>query len=253
MRRAFPNGKEKNKIVKDPVCDMNVDPAASSWSATHANETYFFCSEHCKEQFQLNPGLYINKKREVLLNTKSKKQDTDFYICPMCPGVKADKPSPCPKCGMALEPEIAAVPATKTEYVCPMHPEVVQDQPGSCPKCGMALEPRTVSLEEEDNPELTDMTHRFWIGLVLTLPVFFLAMSEMIPGRPVEQVLSPLVMSWVQWVLATPVVLWCGWPFFQRAWASLVHRSLNMFTLIALGTGTAYVSVSFPVKRTGSI
>jgi Cu+-exporting ATPase len=105
----------------------------------------------------------------------------------------------------------------------------------------MALEPRTVSLEEEENPELTDMTRRFWIGLVLTLPVFFLAMSEMIPGRPVEQALSPSDMSWVQWVLATPVVLWCGWPFFQRAWASLVNRSLNMFTLIALGTGTAYV------------
>jgi len=122
-----------------------------------------------------------------------------------------------------------------------MHPEVVQDQPGACPKCGMALESREITLEEEENPELTDMIRRFWIGLVLALPVFFLAMSDMIPGSPVQDVLTPSIMSWVQWLLATPVVLWCGWPFFQRAWASLVNRSLNMFTLIALGTGTAYV------------
>jgi Cu+-exporting ATPase len=121
-----------------------------------------------------------------------------------------------------------------------MHPEVVQDQPGSCPKCGMALEPREVSLEEDEKPELQDMTRRFWIGLGLTLPVFLLAMSEMISGQPVQQLLSPFVITWGQWILATPVVLWCGWPFFQRAWASLVNRSLNMFTLIALGTGTAY-------------
>ena len=231
----------ENKMAKDLVCGMNVDSTTSSWSSTHANVTYFFCSEHCWDKFQVNPGLYINKKKEVVPNTKSKKPETDFYICPMCPSVKADRPSPCPKCGMALEPEIAVTSPTKTEYVCPMHPEVVQDQPGACPKCGIALEPRTVSLEEEDNPELTDMTRRFWMGLVLALPVFFLAMSEMIPGHPVEHVLSPSVMSWVQWVLATPVVLWCGWPFFQRAWVSLVNRSLNMFSLIALGTGTAYL------------
>lgn len=167
-------------------------------------------------------------------------EGTATYICPMCPGVESDKPAACPKCGMALEPEIAVAPGTKTEYVCPMHPEVVQDQPGSCPKCGMALEPREVSLDEDENPELQDMTRRFWIGLGLTLPVFLLAMSEMIPGQPVQQLLSPLVITWGQWILATPVVLWCGWPFFQRAWASLVNRSLNMFTLIALGTGTAY-------------
>jgi Cu+-exporting ATPase len=171
---------------------------------------------------------------------KETPEGTATYICPMCPGVESDKPAACPKCGMALEPEIAVAPGTKTEYVCPMHPEVVQDQPGSCPKCGMALEPREVSLEEDENPELQDMTRRFWIGLGLTLPVFLLAMSEMIPGQPVQQLLSPLVITWGQWILATPVVLWCGWPFFQRAWASLVNRSLNMFTLIALGTGTAY-------------
>ena len=122
-----------------------------------------------------------------------------------------------------------------------MHPEIVRDQPGSCPICGMALEPRTVSVEEEANPELVDMTRRFWISLLLTVPLLFLAMSEMLPGRPVQHALSARLLTWVQLVFATPVVLWGGWPFFTRGWSSLVNRSLNMFTLIAIGTGTAYI------------
>jgi Cu+-exporting ATPase len=227
-------------MVKDPVCGMIVDPLHAAGTYEHNERTYYFCSAHCVKRFGSDPESFLKGQEEPPISQDAPAGTTKF-ICPMCPGVEADNASTCPKCGMALEPEIAVAPATKTEYVCPMHPAVVQDQPGPCPKCGMALEPRTVSLEEEENPELTDMTRRFWIGLVLTLPVFFLAMSEMIPGRPVEQALSPSDMSWVQWVLATPVVLWCGWPFFQRAWASLVNRSLNMFTLIALGTGTAYV------------
>ena len=133
---------------------------------------------------------------------------------------------------------------------CPMHLEIVQEEPGSCPICGMALEPRPVSEEAEINPELVDMTRRFWISLVLTAPIFFLAMSEMIPGQPVQRAFSPRLLSWIQFALATPVVLWGGWPFFQRGWASLVNRSLNMFTLIATGTGTAYsysvVAILFP-------
>jgi Cu+-exporting ATPase len=235
-------GKESLKMtmVKDPVCGMIVDPLHAAGTYEHNERTYYFCSAHCVKRFGSDPESFLKGQEEPPISQDAPAGTTKF-ICPMCPGVEADNASTCPKCGMALEPEIAVAPATKTEYVCPMHPAVVQDQPGPCPKCGMALEPRTVSLEEEENPELTDMTRRFWIGLVLTLPVFFLAMSEMIPGRPVEQALSPSDMSWVQWVLATPVVLWCGWPFFQRAWASLVNRSLNMFTLIALGTGTAYV------------
>ncbi|HSX77758.1 MAG TPA: copper-translocating P-type ATPase, partial [Candidatus Saccharimonadia bacterium] len=127
-------------------------------------------------------------------------------------------------------------------YTCPMHPEIVRDQPGSCPLCGMALEPRTVSVEEEVNPELVDMTHRFWISLVFTVPLLGLAMSEMLPGRPVQHAFSARLFTWLQFVLATPVVLWGGWPFFVRGWASLIHRSLNMFTLVAIGTGAAYVS-----------
>jgi Cu+-exporting ATPase len=142
---------------------------------------------------------------------------------------------------MALEPVTTPAPVVRTTYTCPMHPEIVRDQPGSCPICGMALEPRTVSVEEEVNPELVDMTHRFWISLVFTVPLLGLAMSEMLPGQPVQHAFSVRLLTWIQLVLATPVVLWGGWPFFARAWASLVNRSLNMFTLIAIGTGTAYV------------
>jgi Cu+-exporting ATPase len=122
-----------------------------------------------------------------------------------------------------------------------MHPEIVREKPGACPICGMALEPRTVTVEEETNPELADMTRRFWVSLGLTVPIFFLAMSEMLPGQPVQRALSPDLLTWLQLALATPVVLWGGWPFFQRGWASIVNRSLNMFTLIAIGAGTAYV------------
>jgi Cu+-exporting ATPase len=159
----------------------------------------------------------------------------------MDPDVRESKPGACPKCGMALEPESPATPLVKTEYVCPMHPEIVRSEAGFCPICGMALEPRRVTLDEEVNPELVDMTRRFWIGLVLSLPIVFLAMSEFIPGQPVQRNISPHALNWIQLVLATPVVLWGGWPFFQRGWASIVNRSLNMFTLIAIGVGTAYV------------
>ena len=165
----------------------------------------------------------------------------NIYTCPMDAGVRQSKPGPCPKCGMALEPLTVAPAATRIEYVCPMHPEIVKQEPGPCPICGMALEPRTVTLEEEVSPELVDMTRRFWTGAVLTAPIFFFAMSDFIPGQPVQRLLSFQFLNWVQLVLATPVVLWGGWPFFQRGWASIVNRSLNMFTLIAIGVGTAYV------------
>ncbi len=163
------------------------------------------------------------------------------WICPMCPGEGSDTPGTCPSCGMALEPAVPGAPATRTEYVCPMHPEVVRDAPGSCPICGMALEPRTITVDEPDNPELRDMTRRFWIGLVFTVPVFLLSMSEMIPGQPVQRAVPGHWLNGIQLALATPVVLWCGWPFFQRAWTSVVSWRLNMFTLIGIGTGTAWL------------
>ncbi len=162
------------------------------------------------------------------------------HTCPMHPEVRREGPGTCPDCGMALEPETPAAPAARTEYTCPMHPGVVRDEPGSCPDCGMALEPRTVTAEDEPNPELIDMSRRFRVSFALTLPVLFLAMAEMIPGQPLRHGLGERPAVWLQFLLSTPVVLWGGWPFFQRGWASLVNRSLNMFTLIAIGTGAAY-------------
>ena len=158
----------------------------------------------------------------------------------MHPEVREAGPDACPTCGMALEPATIEAPPTRTEWVCPMHPEVVRPGPGACPVCGMALEPRMVTLEEEVSPELRDMTRRFWVGLVLTVPLMAIAMSDLIPGQALQHAASPRLLAWVQLALATPVVLWAGAPFFERAWASVVNRSPNMFTLIALGTGTAY-------------
>lgn len=140
---------------------------------------------------------------------------------------------------MALEPE-TPISATRTDYICPMHPEVVSEVPASCPICGMALEPRTITLEAETNPELEDMSRRFWGALALTLPVFVVAMGEMIPGQPLESLASKPMLAWIQFILATPVVLWAGWPFFERGWQSFRALRLNMFTLIAIGTGAAY-------------
>jgi len=156
------------------------------------------------------------------------------YTCPMHPEVRQEGPGECPKCGMALEP-VAPV----EEWTCPMHPEVVRDGPGECPKCGMALE-RRGPAPEEDNAELADMRRRFLWSLLFTAPVFFAAMGEHLPGHPLEKIASSRTWVLLQMALATPVVLWGGWPFFVRGWRSVVRRSLNMFTLIALGTGAAY-------------
>jgi Cu+-exporting ATPase len=166
--------------------------------------------------------------------------DDRIYTCPMHPAVRQKGPGTCPKCGMALEPVTAAPAVTRTEWTCPMHPEIVRDAPGTCPICGMALEPRTVALEEGPDAELVDMTRRFWVSLVLSHPLVLAAMAEMLPGEPLRHLIPPRVMAWGQLVLATPVVLWGGWPFFERGWRSVVTRRLNMFTLIALGTGMAY-------------
>jgi P-type Cu+ transporter len=161
----------------------------------------------------------------------------------MCPEVREPKPGACPSCGMALEPELPVV-RQRSEYTCPMHPQIVRSEPGSCPICGMALEPRTVTAAAEENPELRDMTRRFWVGMVLTAPLFLMAMAAMTGVKmSLDFDLGGLLINLprVEFVLATPVVLWCGWPFFQRFWRSLVNRSPNMFTLIGLGTAVAYL------------
>ena len=164
------------------------------------------------------------------------------YFCPMCPGVGSDQPGTCSMCGMALEPNPAYRPVSRTIYTCPMHPEIEQDHPGECPVCGMALEPKNTAAATEENAELKAMTRRFWIGLVLTVPVLVLSMGDLIPG--LHEVISSLGRStvvWAQFILSTPVVLGAGWPFFERGGRSLVTRHLNMFTLIALGTGASYL------------
>ncbi len=165
------------------------------------------------------------------------------YFCPMCDGVVSDKPGACPKCGMALERNPAYTETKQTRYTCPMHPEIRQDHPGACPICGMALEPLAASaVPDEDNAELRDMTRRFWIGLALALPVLFLSMGQMVPGlRELLASLGRTPVIWTQFVLSTPVVLWAGWPFFERGGRSLVTGHLNMFTLIAMGTGASYI------------
>ncbi|MFA6164852.1 MAG: heavy metal-binding domain-containing protein, partial [Methylobacter sp.] len=164
-----------------------------------------------------------------------------IYTCPMHPEVQQETPGNCPKCGMSLEP-MAPMESkgfgTHTEYVCPMHPEIIRSEPGSCPKCGMALEPRNVSGEE--NQELTDMSRRFWISTALSIPVFILAMAHDLIPQSISSLLTLHQLQWIEFALATPVVLWGGWPFFQRGWRSVISRNLNMFTLIALGIGVAW-------------
>lgn len=173
--------------------------------------------------------------------------NTGYYTCPMHPEIRQEKPGTCPKCGMALEP-LEPQASSITEWTCPMHPQVIQSGPGSCPICGMALEPRT-AIAEEKNPELIDMTRRFWISLLFSIPLLIFAMSHMVTDRLMHAI-PPFVAGWIEIALATPVVLWGGLPFFIRGWQSIVNRNPNMFTLIGLGTGVAYLysvtAVLFP-------
>jgi P-type Cu+ transporter len=241
---------------RDPVCGMRVK-TDSPHHALHAGNDYFFCGAGCLKKFTADPERYLSvppvSSAPALVtlsipgaaspsSVRSEPNVTPgaSYVCPMDPEVHEQKPGACPKCGMALEPEEVTAPATRTEWTCPMHPEIVRDAPGACPICGMALEPRTVALAEPENPELTDMTRRFRLACVLTAPLLAMMIGAMIPGEPRHSVLSPAIMAWLELILATPVVLWAGWPFFVRGARSIVSRSPNMFTLIALGVGVAF-------------
>lgn len=225
--------------VIDPVCGMKVDPARAAATISWNGTEYFFCGKGCAAKFQADPEKYLAKSTSAAPASTPAEAAAE-YICPMDPEVHQLGPGICPKCGMALEPAVPTALPTRIEYTCPMHPEVVRDEPGACPKCGMALEPREVT-GEEINPELVDMKRRLWAGAILTTPLLVLMVSDLLPGRPLQHLLSPATWSWVELALATPVVWWCGWPFFVRAWQSLVNRSPNMFTLIGLGTATAYL------------
>jgi Cu+-exporting ATPase len=262
-RRICDNG----RVATDPICGMQVDEeraVAAGRVTEHDGARYVFCNPRCKTRFDADPAaaLRVTATSSPMASdiaaspvaahetppgspgtpapdTKpTEPRSARTYTCPMCPDVSADRPGSCPSCGMALEPPLAA-PAV--EYVCPMHPEIVRDAPGTCPICGMALEPRVASATERDDPELRAMERRFRVSAMLTVPLLGIAMGDMLPGAPVLHALGPRLAAVLQLALATPVVLWGGAPFFVRGWRSIVHRSPNMFTLIALGTGAAYV------------
>ncbi len=241
-RSQLPIHPHAHRLEVDPVCGMTVDPSSLSATVEHQGRTYYFCCEHCATRFRADPERYLSSRKspEVAPRTAPAEptESRAAYVCPMDPEVRAEAPGACPKCGMALEPEVPQT-ARRTEWVCPMHPEIVRDAPGFCPICGMALEPRTVLLEEE-NPELVDMRRRFWASTLLAIPLVLIAMRHLIPGDPLSRIAPPALLGWLEMLLATPVVLWGGWPFFVRAWHSVVTWNLNMFTLIGLGVAVAY-------------
>lgn len=248
---------EHQHAAYDPVCGMEVDENETDLKYEYQGVEYYFCSRGCLEEFKEHPEQYLSRNKAETKDAEhehapedhaeSKKGQT--LTCPMHSEVREEWPT-CPKCGMPLEPveakaeksepEQPAAPSGDVTYTCPMHPEVQSDQPGDCPKCGMALEPRTVTTEQEENPELVSMTRRFWVSLVLTLPVFIIAMSDVIPNNPLRDWASQQTLTWIELGLATPVVLWGAWPFFVRAVKSLLTFNLNMFTLIGLGVTVAY-------------
>jgi P-type Cu+ transporter len=220
-------------MERDVVCGMQVDPARAAGSTEHEGKTYYFCSKGCVQRFQADPQKYLDPAYR--------------------PGIHAMHAAPAPLTLVKARPQsgtLAPEPSTLApshpstlapEYTCPMHPEVRQRGPGSCPICGMALEPVEASLDEEPNHELIDMSRRFWWSLALTAPILAIMVSELLPGQPLQHAVSARVAAGIQFALATPVVVWGGWPFFVRGWASLVTRHLNMFTLIALGVGASYL------------
>ena len=220
---------EPAKYLKatDPVCGMQVDRATARHMLKHEGTRYYFCSEGCQKSFEADPGKYLNQKSFVLPGSAPAGHGHDHGAPPVDP---------------------ATVPQG-TKWTCPMHPEIVKDGPGDCPICGMALEPMVASLDDGPNPELVDFTRRMWVSAALSVPILVIAMGGMV-GLPVREWLGEPLASWLELVLATPVVVWAAWPFFRRFWNSLVNRSPNMWTLIGLGVGAAYlfsvVAVLFP-------
>jgi Cu+-exporting ATPase len=199
------NQNTSGQLAKDPVCGMVVDPRKAAGSSEYNGQTYFFCGLGCLKKFQTDPDLFLRASRATPVDTQDPQKDEINHV----------------------------------EYTCPMHPQIVRDAPGSCPICGMALEPR-VATGEEENTELIDMKRRLWVSALLSLPLLAIGMSDLIPGAPLARLVPMRVLPWFQLALASPVVLWGGWPFLVRGWQSIVNRSLNMFTLIGLGVAVAY-------------
>ncbi|HET7698968.1 MAG TPA: heavy metal translocating P-type ATPase [Vicinamibacterales bacterium] len=220
-------------MERDVVCGMVVDPAKAAGSSLHAGKTYYFCSKGCQARFDANPDLYLGPGRPPAAMAAPVTLHRKHPAAPA--GPPAAPPQPAAHAGPAH-----GAPAAQTEYTCPMHPEIRQIGPGSCPICGMALEPVDASVDE-GNPELDDMTRRLRISFALTLPILAFMVSELLPGDPLQTLLPHGWRNWIEMAFAAPVVLWGGLPFFERGWASIVSRHLNMFTLIALGVGAAFV------------
>jgi Cu+-exporting ATPase len=271
MAQPVQLGRKKTEAPEthvDPVCKMLVTPESAAAKYDHKGITYYFCNVGCKERFAADPEKYLANAQShghvhdqhSPMHDQMAESWAGEFTDPVC-GMKVTPDSAAASyeyqgdtyyfcssgCGAKFkqDPQKYLKPATQkdlpqdVEYTCPMHPEIVQIGPGSCPICGMALEPKVISLDDRPDPELVDMTRRFWISGILALPVFVLAMAEMLPNF--HNLVSPKLSIWVQFILATPVVVWGGWPFFQRAWASIKNVSPNMFTLIAIGMGAAYL------------
>lgn len=263
---------EKSSAAIDPICGMTVEPETAAGSFSHAGATYYFCSKGCLQKFisqtngEIQPPtnlVQIGRKKETLRHGEMVSSPTGEFVDPVC-GMRVAPESAAGvyqygnetfhfcstgclnkfKQNPALflekkQPQEGAAEKAGVEYTCPMHPEIVQIGSGSCPKCGMALEPLVFTLDDAPDSEFVDMKRRFWISAALTVPVFGLAMAEMLPNF--HEFVSPEISLWIQFILATPVVLWGGFPFFQRAWSSFKNVSPNMFTLIAIGTSAAYL------------
>jgi P-type Cu+ transporter len=242
----------------DPVCGMTVRPT-SPLRFDFEGRRYGFCCEGCLEKFRQEPARYLAQQpsdRSVLESgdiapSRGATGDADTkpappsrpgprYVCPMDPEVDELQPGSCPKCGMALEPNPAVQLMQRAEWTCPMHPEIVREAPGACPICGMALEPRTARAEQPENTELLDMRRRFLVAALLSAPLVLIAMRDLLPFLGIERLAAPGALRWIELALASPVVLWSGWPFLVRFGRSLTSRNLNMFTLVGLGVGVSY-------------
>ncbi len=226
--------------VTDPVCKMVIEDEEAVGTSVYKGITYYFCNEECLKKFNRDPEKYVGQQKQEVQLPKPILRPTKCtgYTCPMHPEVQQETYGSCPKCGMGLEPETLSS-TIKTEWTCPMHPEIVKDEPGSCPICGMALEPRTAFADEE-NPELIDMSRRFKISVILTIPIVFIAMHHMILGFSLERWIKTDILRWLEFLFATPIVIWGGWPFFERGLQSIINRSPNMFTLIGIGVAVSY-------------
>ncbi|ESY12819.1 MULTISPECIES: heavy metal translocating P-type ATPase [unclassified Mesorhizobium] len=232
-------------VVRDPVCGMSVDPAAGKPTAEHGGRLFHFCSEGCRTKFVAGPEKYLTATDPVCGMSVDRAtarhffrhEGQGFYFCSA--GCQA-KFQAEPQKYLGDRPAASPVPKG-TQYTCPMHPEVIRDKPGSCPICGMALEPMGVPTGDEGpNPELVDFTRRFWVSAVLSVPLLIVAMAPML-GLTFQAFVDGRTMVWLELALASPVVLWAAFPFFHRGWESLVNRSPNMWTLISLGVGAAYL------------